>query len=790
MKVRNRVSFARLIKMVAHRWQWFLLSVVICLCAALLYIHYATPVYKFSGKLMIQESDNYNHRGSTKMLRYVSNLGDVKRTEGVDNEVEILWSSNLMRDVVMSLNLYTDYRVKEGRKKRQVYATQPVTVELDRFHLDSLDQIAYEDYCMIDMQLKRKSEQDSTILVRGVLSCNDDSVWTFQRRIKALPEVIETPFGTLTLTKNLNGEPLTAGQRWFISIEPPLAQALDCLGRLGVNKLKEEDYDSYRWFRSYVYKMSSIVELTFFDSHKRRGLDIINQIALSYNRQANDDKNEIALRTEAFINERMTRLSGELNLSDDSIINIKQQGGLTSLADGARSIAQADKYGAELTEAQAQGMMLDYLGEYVSKPENKYEIIPSKMGISSAVSEKMISRYNEVVQERKRLLRSASEESPQVKTLTAEADQMSAAIQTALQQAKHSSVTEQRRLVSQYSNFSGKAYGTPAVEKALMDVGRQQKVRNRLFQMLLQRREENSIALSSTSNHGKLVDEPMIEGQVRPNLWKVFGIALGAGLCCPFAIFYLIGFFSYKIENRKDLEEMTERPIIAEVPLLGDGVKEKSGIVIRYGVNEPITEVFRQMRTNIHFMLKGGENTILFTSSTSGEGKSFCAANLAMSFALLGKRVVLCGMDIRLPALAKLFVLEDSGKGLSNLLRKEEVTEADVSNQIVPSGTDQNLDLLMAGPIPPNPAELLARDSFGQVMAILKKTYDYVILDTAPVGLVTDTLSIGRYADMTVFVCRAAYTPGYAVAQLNQLSLENRLPNTCFILNGLSLDKK
>lgn len=647
--MRNRVSFARLIKMVAHRWQWFLLSVVICLCAALLYIHYATPVYKFSGKLMIQESDNYRHRGSTKMLRYVSNLGDVKRTEGVDNEVEILWSSNLMRDVVMSLNLYTDYRVKEGRKKRQVYATQPVTVELDRFHLDSLD-----------------------------------------------------------------------------------------------------------------------------------------QIALSYNRQANDDKNEIALRTEAFINERMTRLSEELNLSDNSIIDIKQQGGLTSLADGARSIAQADRYGAELTEAQAQGMMLDYLGEYVSKPENKYEIIPSKMGISSAVSEKMISRYNEVVQERKRLLRSASEESPQVKTLTAEADQMSAAIQTALQQAKHSSVTEQRRLVSQYSSFSGKAYGTPAVEKALMDVGRQQKVRNRLFQMLLQRREENSIALSSTSNHGKLVDEPMIEGQVRPNLWKVFGIALGAGLCCPFAIFYLIGFFSYKIENRKDLEEMTERPIIAEVPLLGDSVKEKSGIVIRYGVNEPITEVFRQMRTNIHFMLKGVENTILFTSSTSGEGKSFCAANLAMSFALLGKRVILCGMDIRKPALAKLFALEDSGKGLSNLLRKEEVTEADVSNQIVPSGTDQNLDLLTAGPIPPNPAELLARDSFGQVMAILKKTYDYVILDTAPVGLVTDTQSIGRYTDMTVFVCRAAYTPGYAVAQLNQLSIENRLPNTCFILNGLS----
>ena len=783
MKVRNSLSFAHLIKMVAHRWQWFLLSVVICMCAALLYTHYVTPVYKFSGRLMIHQSDNYGHRGSTVMLRYVSNLGEVKRTEGVDNEIEMLWSSTLMRDVVTSLKLYTDYRVKEGRKKRQVYATQPVSADLDRFHLDSIDKIAYEDFCTITMQLKRKSEQDSTILVKGVLDCNGESVWTFKRQIKALPEVIETPFGMVTLTWNPNGEPLTAGQEWLISIEPPLATALDCLGRLGVAKLEKES-DSYRWFTSYFLKMSSIVELTYIDHLKRRGLDIINQIAISYNRQANVDKNEIAMRTEAFINERIARLGKELRLTDDSISEIKQQGGLTNLTDGARSIVQADRYGSELADAQAQGMMLDYLGEYVSKPENKYEIIPSNMGIHNSVSEKMIGRYNEIVQKRKRLLQSASEESPQVKTLTAEADEMSTAILAALQQAKHTSATEQERLVSQYSNFRGKVYGTPAAEKALTDVGRQQSVRNRLFKLLLQRREENSIALSSTSNHGKLIDKPLVEGQIRPNLWKAYGIALGVGIGCPFAIFYLLGFLKYKIENRKDLEEMTERPIIAEVPLAGDDVKQKAGIVIRSGINEPITEAFRLMRTNIHFMLKGEENTILFTSSTSGEGKSFCAANLAMSCALLGKRVILCGMDLRRPALGQLFMLEDRDKGLTNLLGMEEITEADVCNQIVPSGTDRNLDLLQAGPIPPNPAELLARESFGQVMAILKKVYDYVILDTAPVGLVTDSLPVGRYADVTVFVCRAEYTPNYAVAQLNQLSVENKLPNTCFVLNG------
>ena len=256
----------------------------------------------------------------------------------------------------------------------------------------------------------------------------------------------------------------------------------------------------------------------------------------------------------------------------------------------------------------------------------------------------------------------------------------------------------------------------------------------------------------------------------------------------PVRHFLSVRLFRYKIENRKDLEEKTGRPIIAEVPLVGDDVNEKVGIVIRSGVNEPITEAFRLMRTNIRFMLKGEEgSTILFTSSTSGEGKSFCAANLAMSCALLGKRVILCGMDIRRPMLGRLFMLEDNDKGLTNLLGLEEVTESDVCNQIVPSGTDRNLDLLQAGPIPPNPTELLARESFGQVMKVLKKKYDYVILDTAPVGLVTDALPIGCYADVTVFVCRAEYTPNYAIAQLNQLSVENRLPNTCFVLNGYCL---
>ena len=783
IKEQHFFSLTHLLKLMVRYWQWFLLSVVICLCGSLLYVRYATPVYRFSARILIQEADNYSGASSKRMLKYVNNVGFVSKTYGVENEAEMLWSSNLMRDMVKSLKLYTDYRVKGWPKSRIVYATQPVCVDLDPVHLDSIDRLAYEEYCTVSMRLKRKNDHDSTILAKGFLMSEDSVVWAFSRQLDSLPAAIKTPFGTLTFTWNPQGEPMTAEQQWRVDMEPPLGKALEYLGRLDV-KMKKEDYDNDRWLFRHYFKMSSIVSLTITDRNIHRGMDILKQMAVSYNRLANEEKNEIALRTEAFINERIASLSEELNMSDSSIEQIKREGSLTAIADAARSVVQANKYSSKLTETGAQKLMLDYLEEYIRKPENRYEIIPSNMGLENKASEMLIDQYNEVVQERKRLLHSAAEGSPQVMRLTAEAENMSAAIRTAIKQARRSTEIEQQRFESQYETFKEKVDATPVTERALTDEGRQQKIKDRLLRLLLQKREENSIALASTSDHGRLIDEPILEGKVHPNLWKAYGTALGVGIGIPYVILLLLGLLRYKVGNRKDLEKMTERPIIAEVPMVGDDARDRAGIVIRFGVNEAITEAFRLMRANIHFMLKGGENVILITSSTSGEGKTFCAANLAMSYALLGKRVILCGLDIRRPALGKLFEHTDRSRGISILLQKNQVTAEDVDSQIQPSGIDPHLDLLQAGPIPPNPAELFGRDSFTQVVSILRKEYDYVIFDTAPVGLVTDTLLIGRHAHVSVFVCRAGYTPNMAVGQLNQLAEEHKLPNTCFVLNG------
>ena len=276
----------------------------------------------------------------------------------------------------------------------------------------------------------------------------------------------------------------------------------------------------------------------------------------------------------------------------------------------------------------------------------------------------------------------------------------------------------------------------------------------------------------------------------RPKKIIILASALVLAFAIPGALIWLVALFRYKIEGHEDVARLTELPIVADVAVASDNVKQKAGIVVQANKNNQIDEIFRSMRTNIQFMLQGDQKVILFTSSTSGEGKTFNAANLAVSFALLGKKVILCGLDIRKPALGRLFGVSDRFEGMTTLLTLETVTPEALKSQIQPSGVNDNLDLLLAGPVPPNPTELLARENFSVITKMLREQYDYVIFDTAPVGLVTDTLQIGQHADLTVFVCRADYTPKSSFALINSLANEKKMPNPCVVVNGIDMSRR
>ena len=760
--------------LIVLNWQWFLVSMFIFVCGALIYLRYSSPVYQVSAKMLIKEETS-NRRPSNQMLSNMQDLGIISNSAGIDNEVEILKSRILALEAVKDLKLYTEYR-SEGRiTKPLVYKTQPIIVDMAAEDLEDLD--------MWFGKVSMKLTQDGNTY--KVIGANNE----FEGSFTTLPATIETPYGTLTFTKNeaipqLKHQPKSAGK------EPSEQLSCNYLITITSPKLIAAKYASALAVAP-TSKLTSIAELTLNDQNADRGYDYLKHLAVCYNRQANADKNEIAYKTEEFINARLQKISDELGATESQLEEYKRNNNLVQLRlDANQTMSQANQYYSQLVEASTQIQILDDLRKYVENTDNKYQLIPSNVGMTDGASNSLISQYNQTVLNRNRLLASASENSPLVMAQTEVLQQLEVSIKEALRQARRTADIQRQGIEQKYREFQGKVENAPEQERVLTQIGRQQDVKSGLYLMLLQKREENSISLAATADKGRLIDDPAFGGKISPKSSIILLAAIVLGFAIPLLITYLLQILRYKIEGHEDVVNLTTLPIVADVAVASDSVKSSAGIVVQENKNNQIDEIFRSMRTNIQFMLKEDQKVIMFTSTTSGEGKTFNAANLAMSFALLGKKVILMGLDIRKPALGRLFDIKDRQAGITQLLTKDHVTESDLMSQIKPSGVNANLDLLLAGPTPPNPTELLARETMSVIIKMLREKYDYIIFDTAPVGLVTDTLQIGRHADVTCFVCRADYTPKTSFGLINSISKEAKLPNICIVINGIDMSRK
>lgn len=771
------IKFNKLIPMVVLNWQYFLFSMIIFVSGAIIYLRYTDPSYKLSARMLIKDERKQNSNAS-QLFSSLTDLGFVSNSAGIDNEVEVLQSRILMRDVVRELHLNTEYRFKARIKNELVYRKQPVSVELDPVVLDSLDKdyIDWSEISNIQMEITRKKDG---YFVKGRTHHSGNEKGsrnhTFQEKIDSLPASVSTALGTLTLTASDRFQ-MQAGETYTVTILPPMLVAANYLSAVTIEPTS---------------KRTDIAMITLIDKNSQRGMDFLRRLAVCYNRRANADKNEVALRTEEFIKERVKKINEELGLTEDELADYKRRHSMTGLSvDATQAVQLSNQFSARLSDANAQIRLIDYLREYVGDPRNKYQVIPSNVGLTDGATNQLISEYNRTVLNRNRLLTVANEEAPQVQTLTATIDDMAAGISTALLQARHSADIARQGIMEQYAKYQSQVAGAPAQEQVLTKIGRHQEVQSGILLLLLQKREENSISLAATADKGRLIDEPLNEGIVQPKKALVLLTALLLAFILPLSIIWLISLLRYRIEGHDDVQTLTTLPIIADIPMASDNVKSSAGIVVHENKNTQMDEIFRSLRTNIKFLLKEQQKKILFTSSISGEGKTFCAANLAMSFALLGQRVVLCGLDIRKPALGRLFGIADRNLGITTLLTKEQVTLDDVKRQIVESGVNDNLHLLLSGPIPPNPSELLARKTFQQVISLLEQQYDYVVFDTAPLGLVTDTLQIAEHADCCVLVCRADYTPKSSFGLLNQLADEGKLPNASIAINGIDMSRR
>ena len=762
----SSINFQTIYTAVILHWKWFVLSLIICMGCAMIYLRYKTPVYQAYAKLLIKDDDSRGRGGKSGVLT-TSNLGIMSNSTGIDNEMEILSSLSIAQQAVRDLKLYVNYSLEGKVKDHLIYNSEPISVDLDPSHLEKLNY-------PISLEINRKG---SSYTVTGeYLNPKTGVKNSIEKTITSFPTRIDTKTGIITLQSNGDRGLLPEGRALKVTILSPKSVAAKYAGSLSVSQTS---------------KTTTIAELVLKDESPQRAVDYLRQLAICYNRQANEDKNEIAVRTEEFINGRLEKINAELGSTEGSLEEYKKRNNMVELKmNAAQAVQNQDVYSQKLAEANTQMALLNSISEYMNDPSNKYQTLPSNVGLSDASATSLIDKYNDIVITRNRLLRSASESSPTVTPLTAQLDDLTSSIQRAMIQARKSMEIERNNIANMYGRYASQTNATPEQERILTQIGRQQDVKSGLYLMLLQKREENSISLAATADKGKLIDDPQYMGKVSPKSSMIMLIALILGLAIPAGVIFIVNFMRYKIEGHDDVAKLTSLPILADIAVASETAKTKADIVVHENQNNQMEEVFRSLRTNLQFVMAENEKVILFTSSTSGEGKTFTAANLAVSFALLDKKVVLVGLDIRKPRLAELFEINDHQHGITNLLTQPDPTAADVKKQILKSGISNNLDILMAGPIPPNPAELVARKSLDQVIDILKETYDYVLIDSAPVGLVTDTLQIGRVANATVFLCRADYTPKEAFDYINDLAKEKKLPNMCVVINGIDMSKK
>ena len=768
---KSAFDFQTIYTMLVLNWKWFVLSVILCLGCGAIYLRYKTPTFQAQAKMLIKDDESNNRATGKSTLLTASNLGFMTNSAGIDNEMEILTSLSIAQQAVRDLKLYTTYKAKGKIKDQLMYKTEPVFVDLDPGHLEKL-------IYPIQLVITRDGNEYK---VKGQYTASafeetEKTVYEIEKTLNGLPARISTRVGTITLNANSQVAPMAAGATIKVTIVAPKYMAMKYVNALSVSPAS---------------KPTTIAQMVLTDEIPQRAVDYLRQLTVCYNRQANEDKNEIAVRTEEFINGRLEKINAELGSTEGSLEAYKKRNNMVELKmNAAQAVQNQDIFSQKLAEANTQVALLQSISQYMNDPANQYQTLPSNVGLTDQSATQLINKYNDIVLTRNRLLRSASESSPTVTPLTAQLDDLSASIRRAIAQAQKNMATQRQSVAEQYSKYVGQTSATPEQERILTQIGRQQDVKSGLYLMLLQKREENSISLAATADKGKLIDDPQYSGKVSPRGSIIMLLALVLGFLIPGGILYIINFLKFRIEGHDDVEKLTKLPILADIAVAGEGTKTKGDIVVHENKNNQMEEVFRSLRTNLQFIMSKDQKVILFTSSLSGEGKTFTAANLAVSFALLDKKVVLVGLDIRKPRLAELFEIKDHHHGITNLLSMANPSAEDVEKQILNSNVNDNLDILMAGPIPPNPTELIARPTLEMVINSLKEKYDYVLIDSAPVGLVTDTLQIGRVADATIILCRADYTPKDSFNYINDLARDNKLPHMTIAINGIDMSKK
>lgn len=739
--------------------KWFVLSLLLCLCIGAAYIYFVRPVYKVSGKLMVVDkkkdvsSINLNIQNQLP-FGLGNSLGG---SSSVENEKEVLKSRLVACDVVKDLGLYKEYRVRKLFKSNLVYKTQPVNVSLDEKDVEILDKNYPMLYYRINLTIIKN---DEGYQVEGSYKENKKKTDLPDQSFKSLPAVVKTPIGNLTLTAN---KELTAkqqkqydkGYQLEVTIETPMNTAVSFAKRMQVN--------------SPTKKTTSVAVIELRDENILRGIDYINSLAAHYNNRYNEDRRKEATKNDEFVSDRLAKIDAELSLSDADFEKFKRQFQVTDpKVDAEEVMTKKGGYEGQLVNIGTQLMLLDYLSEYVNDSANRFELIPVNVGVYTGDALSMISNHNSLVSERNLALKSSSEQAPQVKRLTQLIEELHPVIKTALERDRQSLILRRSVAEKEYYRYQGRIKDVPEQERVLTEVSRLRNIRQAVYLTLLQKREENAMELANTTEKGKLIDATLYKGKVKPRIIIVLALALFMGFILPYIVLFLRRWLRGTVGSYDDLLSETIIPVVGDI----NSIK-----------SEKMEESFLTLRTHLLHKMKD-KKTVLMTSYGCSEGKTFLAIRLAESFARIGKKVLLCDLNFRNPAVEKELGLTGI-RGLSDLLSAQQsLVSRNYHDYVIPVPV-KGFDAVVAGQSNSfHPADLLGHQDMRQFLQQLKETYDVVIYDTAAVGEYADTLELADLADITCFVCVSGKTPRIVFDKLMNQSDWGILPCPCIILNS------
>jgi len=738
------IDFSAFVRKYKRYWWLFLLSLIACISIAFVYLKIAKRVYNVKAVVLVAQDDNGAGAGAS-LLKSMKLMGQGSK---VDDEMVVFSSQELCTQVVNQLKLNHSYIEDKGwfKPERDHYNSSPIEVIAPEEMFDTLSSVKFK----IDVDkagranIKATSGKHKLADVKGV----------------TLPTTLKTVYG-----------------RFAINTTKKFKQGKEChiTARLTGNQILGERLNK-RIKVKLASKKSNGINLSIAENNKSRGMDILNTLMDLYNDRGQREKDEQAINTAKFIDERLALIYKGLTSSEADIESYKKAHKIVDPELQIKSaVAKQELSDRAIIKLETNKQLLGMVRDFVSNPANKHSYIPFEVDSSAASGS--IRAYNNLLAKRQELAQSAKGDNLALKQLDEQIDAMHGNVVQGINSSIKGVDIQLNKMRSQFNQTASEMGQVPTEEREARELLRQQGIQNTLYTFLLEKREENALVLAATTPKGKIVDHAYAQSTpISPNRMVVLVMALLASLLLPLLLVYLKDLFTTKFSNQEELEEISQVPFIGHI----HHNRHNTQLVVKDGKTSAIVELFRYVRNNLQFMLnKEDDKVILVTSSVSGEGKSFISTNIASSFALLGKRVALVGMDIRSPKLAQMLDLNEM-PGVTSYLSRSDVSLDQIAQ---PCKEVKGLDVFVGGAIPPNPSELLLSDRVKDMFRDLRERYDVIIVDSAPVAMVSDSFALDKYSNATVYVTRANYTKRNLIKFMNRIAANKQLKNMCIVLN-------